>query len=636
MKNLILILLLPAMCQGQGLKQADKDYAMLNYSDAISGYEKHISKLKTKSTETDVLVNLANSCFYAKDYSKARKYYSQLYSQQGDGMNEELFARMISTLRIAGDYDRANDLVKSYYAKNAQRTKLMTYQKNKLDSLQPEYNNVVNLAINSAQSDFGVTLYGKEAVFSSSRPITDGQATPAGEIAYLNLYGSVRNPNNGQLSNAKGFLNNLNSGYHDATLVFSKDLSIVFFSRNFLTKKDKLDAPNGEVSNVMIMKANIKDNQLIDITPLDFNSKKYNCSQPFVSSDGKWLFFASDMPGGFGQSDIYVAELYNDGSTGEPVNLGAMINTPGIEMFPSISGDSLFFSSDFHYGYGGLDVFYAKMTGKTNFSIPENVGKPINSNMDDFAFLRLDDRTGYFSSDRKGGKGEDDIYWFDMVALKQFIEYSGLVLTKGDDAPVPNAKVQVYDLFNELILETQSDDKGNYDALLPCNTQLKFVYSKPEYSTETVSVSTPEKAGESKDNDVRLTSFSSLVEKDGNMEKIKVDPIYFEYNKWDITSQAETELNKILFAMEKFPNVKIKIESHTDARGSDSYNLKLSDNRAKSTMDYLISKGVDASRIESATGYGETRPKNKCKNGVKCSEEEYFMNRRSDFIVISK
>lgn len=633
--TLMMVLILPVTITAQDSKQADKEYAMLNYEKAISGYEKHISKLKKDSPATDVIVNLANSYFYTKDYPNARKYYFQVYSMQGNSMDETLFIRMISTLRTAEDYKRANELIKSYYSDNSQRIKLLGYQRNKLDSLESEYKEVVNLSINSTHADFGVSLYDKEVIFTSAREGA-GNTSEAGKYPYLSLYSATRNSNTGQLSNVREFLVNLNSGYHDATPAFGPDNNIVYFSRNFLTKKEKLDAQNGEVSNVMIMRGRVFNNQLVDVVPMDFNSKSYNCSHPFVSKDGKQLFFASDMPGGYGQSDIYVAELYNDGSAGEPVNLGPMINTPGVEMFPGISGDTLFFSSNAHYGYGGLDVFFSKMAGKTNFSIPENLGKPINSNMDDFAFIKLDDRTGYFSSDRTGGKGDDDIYWFNMTELQQFIEYSGLVLTKGDDAPIPNATVRVYDLFNDLVAELESDEQGKYDVLLPCNAQLKFIYSKPEYSTETIAVSTPEKGGESKDNNVRLTSFSSLVEKEGSMEKIKVEPIYFEYNKWDITSQAEEELNKILFAMEKFPNVRIKIEAHTDSRGSDSYNLKLSDNRAKSTMQYLISKGIDSSRIESAIGYGETRLKNKCKNGVKCSEDEHFTNRRSDFIVISK
>ncbi len=637
MKGLIYILIflfVPVLIKAQDYGQADKEYAMLNYDKAISGYEKYISKLKKGSPDGKVLINLANSYYMVKDYSNARKYYSQLYSMYGNSMEEKLFIRMISCMKAAGDNERADEQLKSYYSGNQKRIKMMGFQRNRLDSLKTEYNNVVNLSVNSDKADFGVALFRNEAVFASARN-PEGKTTGEG-ATYLNLYIATRNSNNGQLSNPKEFMLDVNSDYHDATLTFSEPSGYVFFSRNFLTKKEKLDADNGEVSNVMIMKGKVMGDQLTEITPLEFNSKNYNCSHPFVSQDGKLLFFASDMPGGFGQSDIYVAELFNDGSTGTPINLGEMINTPGVELFPSLSGDTLFFSSDAHYGFGGLDIFWSKMAGTTNFSIPENLGEPINSNRDDFAFIRLNDRTGYLSSDRVGGNGNDDIYWYDMKIVEQFIDYSGLVLTKGSDVPVPGAKVKVYDAFNDLITEFESDDEGNFEVSLPCNSQFKAVFSKPEYSTETVAISTPEKSGESKDNDVRLTSYSSLVEKDGDMEKIKVDPIYFEYNKWDITPQAETELNKILFAMEKFPNVKIKIESHTDARGSDSYNLKLSDNRAKSTMDYLISQGVDPNRIESATGYGETRLKNKCRNGVKCSEEDHFVNRRSDFIVISK
>ncbi len=633
MRTLFILLCIPFIGLSQGIREADRHYAMLDYSKAIHGYEKYMAKSKSNDVNIDVITNLANSHYFIREYEKARGYYFQLYSIQGNNMDEQLFIRLISTLRNAGDYERADELFHSYYAANAQRIKAYNYQKRKLDSLETEYNTIVNMAINSSESDFGVTVYDKEIIFSSARA-EEGKSTS--EASFLNLYKAIRNPNSGQLSNPQKFLTNLNSAFNDATLTFSKDKSIVFFSRNFLTKKEKLDASHGEISNVMIMKGRIQGNELVDITPLNFNSKKYNCSHPFVSPDGKLLFFVSDMPGGYGKSDIYVADLYNDGSTGEPVNLGPMINTPGTEMFPSMSGDTLFFSSNFHYGLGGLDIFYAKMGGKTNFSIPENLGAPVNSNADDFSFVRLDNRTGYFSSDRKGGKGSDDLYWFDMVELARFIEYSGLVLTKGDDTPIPHTKIQVFDAFNELVTEFQSDDQGKYDVALPCNSQLKLVYSKPDYSTESVHVATPEKAGDSPGNDVRLTSFSSLVEKDGEMEKIKVDPIYFEYSKWDVTPQAEVELSKILFAMQTFPNLKIKIESHTDSRGSDSYNLKLSDNRAKSTMAYLISKGIDPSRIESATGYGETRLKNKCKNGVKCSEDEHFINRRSDFIVISK
>lgn len=642
MKSIFLIIIVflssQVIAQGNAAKANDY-YKMLNYPMAIESYEKYIEKLKSGSPDVEIITNLANSYFFTNNYTKARTWYDKLYQMQGDGMNEDVFIRYINCYRINKDYDKANELTKSYYSSNPQRIKTLGFQKEKLDSMESNVSNVTNLQINTDKEDFGTAYFGKEIVFSSSRvsEVGGNNIYEWNNQPYLNVFVATQNKNNGQLSSAKGFLENLNSDYHDACLAFSKDLQTVYFSRNELNKKDKLSTDQGGISNVQLMKGTVSNNQLTDVVALDFNGKDFSCGQPAVSPDGKYLIFASNMPGGYGETDLYIAEIFSDGLTNTPINLGPMINTAGKEMFPSMSGDTLFFASDGFYGLGGLDVYAAIMKGTTNFSIPENLGEPINSNADDFAYiLNATDRTGYFSSNRKGGKGDDDIYWFNLVEVKQFIDFSGLVLSKNDNAIIPNADIKVYDAFNDLIFETKSNDKGEFDMELPCNAQFTAVFSKPEFSTENLKISTPEKKGESTGNDVRLTSFASIVEKEGEKEKIKVEPIYFEYNKWDITPQAVVELDKILFAMDKFPNLKIKIESHTDSRGSDSYNLKLSDNRAKSTMEYLISKGIDPSRIESAIGYGETKPKNKCTNGAKCTEDEFFVNRRSDFIVISK
>lgn len=635
---LFVLLTSTVFCQGSATK-ANEYYADLNYPMAIESYEKHVTKLKNDKPDREVITNLANSYFFTNDYLKARGWYDKLYQMQGDGMSEDLFLRMLTCYRANKDVDRANELMKSYYANNPKKLKMLSYQKKCLDSLPKTVESVVNLQVNTDMADFGTVFFGNDIVFSSSRPTseTGTELYEWNNQPYLNLFVATRNKNNGQLSNAENFLQNLNSDYHDAAVAFSKDLKTVYFTRNQLTKKAKLDTDASGTSQVQILKGTISGNEVVDVVALDFNGTNYSCGHPMLSPDGKHLFFVSNMPGGYGETDLYVAEVFADGQTGAPVNLGDMVNTAGREMFPFMSGDTLFFSSDGHYGLGGLDLFSTRMAGKTNYSVPENLGEPLNSNMDDFSLI-IDGqgRNGYFSSNRTGGKGDDDIYWFEWIALPQLLDYSGMVLSKNDNRPIPNATIKVYDMFNDLQFETTSDDEGNYAMELPCNAQFKAVFSKPDFSTESVDISTPEKSSASEGNNVLLTSFASIVEKEGDMEKIKVDPIYFEYNKWDITGEAITELDKVLFAMEKFPNLKIKIESHTDARGTDSYNLQLSDNRAKSTMEYLISKGISPYRIESATGFGETRPKNKCTNGIKCSEEDHYVNRRSDFVIISK
>lgn len=612
---------------------ADQYYAMLDYEKAIVGYQKQVEKQKKAIPSVEVLSKLANSYFHLKDYPNSNKYFEQLYTIQKTGMNESDFIRLISTSKAVNKSDKADELMKGYYSSNTQKLQMLNYQKAKLDSLETEYKRISNLGSNSKEADFGVTMYNNEVLFTSNRSIVEEENAKKN---YLNIFKANRSVTNGQLSNVAEYLSNLNTNYHDATPAFSPDFSMIYFSRNYLTVKEKLDVENGKVSNVLLMRAKVFDQRLVEIEALPFNGKDFNCSHPFITADGKQLFFSSDMPGGYGESDIYVADIYEDGSLSSPVNLGEMINTPGAELFPSMFGDTLFFSSNNHYGFGGLDLFSAIQKGKTNFTIPENLGEPMNSSADDFAYLRLPDRKGYFSSDRKGGKGNDDIYFFEMEEIKQFFALKGTVLTKGTDEPIPFADIKVSDLFGAPVATIKSDEKGNFDLVLPCNKQFDIEFSKKDFSTEHLQFATPEKKGEAKE-DVRLTSFASLVVKDNNgIEKIKVDPIFFGYNKWDVTPQAEVELQKILFAMQTFPSIKIKIESHTDARGKDAYNLTLSDNRAKSTMAYLLAKGIDPSRIESAIGYGESRLKNKCKNGVKCTEEEHFVNRRSDFIIISK
>lgn len=613
----------------QNLKKANQDFSTLNYEDAIYRYEKQLTKKKEGSQNVTLLQNLANSYYAIQKYDNAKGYYMNLYTLQGNNMNEKEFIRLVSSLRSVGNNDQADKIFDTYYSSDKEKLKIKEYQKSKLEGLESEYSRVVNLSINSPFADFGASINGKVAVFSSAR--SDGKT------GYLNLYKANRNPNNGELSSAELFLENLNSDYHDATFTFSRAGNEVFFSRNYLSKKGKLDAENNHNSHVMIMRGTIVGDKITNVVPCGFNSKEYNCSHPFVTADGKHILFASDMPGGFGGSDIYIAELYNDGSTGEPVNLGPMINTAGAEMYPSVSGDTLFFSSDFHYGFGGLDVFSSIMKGETNYSVPENLGKPINSSKDDFSFIRVHERTGYFSSNRDGGKGGDDIYWYDMVDLITEINYNGIVLTKGDDAPIPNAKIKVHDIFGDLVAEYESNEDGEYSLVLPLDSQFKVIYSKVNYSTEEEMVYTPKKAEDSDGNNVRLTSFASLVEKDENeVEKIRVNPIYFDLDMAEITDKAIEELNKIEYAMKTFSNIRIKIEAHTDSRGKDKYNLELSDKRAKSTRDYLISVGIDPERILSAIGYGETRLLNKCSNGVKCTDEEHAVNRRSDFIIVEK
>lgn len=340
-----------------------------------------------------------------------------------------------------------------------------------------------------------------------------------------------------------------------------------------------------------------------------------------------------------GETDIYRAPVKADGTVGTAKNLGPTINTAGREMFPTLQNGMLYFSSDGHYGIGGLDVFSAKIKGD-GFEAPNNMGKPFNSAKDDFNIYWMKDGiNGYISSNRLGGKGDDDIYFFMKDGQNWYQDVFGDVRESTTKELIPLATVKVYDELDSLIAETTADSLGRFEVQLPCSSTHRLVFSKENHSTEELAVTTPDtpKVPEDGDEeDVYLTLYKTLVKEEDGVEKIIVNPIYFEYDKSEITPQAIVELDRVINAMNKFPNLVIKIESHTDSRGGDKYNLELSDARAKATMAYLIQQGIDPSRIISAVGYGETRIKNQCKNGVKCTDEEHFANRRSDFIVVKK
>lgn len=615
-------------------ERANNYFEDFKFDKAIELYEDLASQKQKPSLH--IIQRLADSYFNINDYHHAKDWYARLYSIQGKEIEEGNFIKLVQCLKSDKDITAADELLKKYY-KDPRKLKMIMAQKEYLDSISKEKPKFVldNLEFNSKKSDFAPHLYSNGLVFASSRDtLKSNKLYPWNNQPYLDLY--ITNPKIKDYV-PKKFLENIESAYHDATIAFSWDSKTVYFTRNYI-KKNKLSANSDGLSNMQILKGTISGNSLINVTSLSFNSKDYSCGHPALSPDGRYMYFTSNMPGGYGDSDIYVVELNSSGDAGKkPVNLGPTINTRGREMFPFVADNELYFSSDGHYGMGGLDVFGSAILSEMEYSLPLNMGEPINSNMDDFSYMkRIASNSGYLASNRAGGKGDDDIYYFEGAPV-DCLEYSGYVLNKKTKEPIPDATIEVYDSEEGMIMATKAREDGFFSFILPCNTTNRFVFTKNEHSTKTVMVEAKENPVEpSTNNIVYLTPFESVVEKEGDVEKIKVEPIYFDYDKSDITARAEIELEKVLFVLKEFPKTKIKIESHTDSRGKDNYNMELSDDRAKSTRRYLISKGVDMGRIESAYGYGESRLKNECGNGAKCSEQKHLINRRSDFIIVSK
>lgn len=638
----LLLCVTSGLAQQRQLKKADRLFADFAYVDAAKAYEEYLAEEPNPGTET--ITRVADSYYYTGNHGSALRWYTKLHTILADNMDENHFNRYIQSLRAAEDYQKADELVKNRLEQKGDQAMIERFRKQRayLDSINaaPSNYTISNLASNSDKADFGTAFYGNQVVFSSSRDTTEvgGKTYSWNEQPYLELYIADRNAEDGSLFNAQKFLPDEQTQYHNATVSFMPDLKTVYYSANIVKPSDKLITNEENTANFEIIKGTIEEDKLSKKEKLPFNSKEYSVGHPAVSSDGKWLFFASDMPGGYGDTDIYVARIFDDGKLGDVKNLGSTINTAGREMFPFINDSILYFSSDGHYGLGGLDIFESSLIKDNEFSEPKNIGKPVNSNVDDFSYI-IDKgkKYGYFSSSRKGGKGDDDIYYFTRQEPPCNQIVSGKVTNLKYKVPINQADIKVYDEFGDVIASVKTKEDGTYSIEVPCGSKIKVEASKPNHTTESKELETSKKHNEEiKNIDFELSNYDDLVKKEDNVEKVDINPIYFEFDKSDITPQAAEELDKVVYVMKNFPAIEIKIESHTDSRGDDAYNMRLSNDRAQSTYKYIISRGIDPSRIESVKGYGESQLRNKCSNGVKCTDEEHALNRRSDFIIVKK
>jgi outer membrane protein OmpA-like peptidoglycan-associated protein/tetratricopeptide (TPR) repeat protein len=631
--SILLLLLCTIAFSQQKLKKANRLFDEMAYVEAAEAYEEYFEKAKSEKPQGTSLLNLADAYYFTRNYSKASKWYGKAE------LDDVRFNRYVQSLRIQKKYDEADRLMQQRMGNDAQKLQRFNRQKLYLDSITklPPAFTVTNVAsVNTDKSDFCTAFYGTQVVFSSSKDTMKigGKTYKYNMQPYLELYIADRNEGDGMLINQKKFVAKNQIDYHNAVVAFSPDMHTMYYSANTVRPSGKLNNSKGGTNNLGVFYGLVEVDNLREVKPLPSNSLEYSVAHPALTEDGRWLYFVSDMPGGYGETDIYKVEVMADGTFGQPQNLGPVVNTPHKEMFPFVQGNVLYFSSKGHYGLGGLDVFKSKITADS-YGEPENMGMPINSNLDDFALVfSADGSYGYLSSNRDGGRGDDDIYYFTRKEeCKQSV--SGVVLHKKIKTPLKGAKITAVGADGKFIASAEADNDGYYTFILPCDAVVIIQASEEDYTAEKAEVVTA-KEPEQRKVDFELTKYDDLVIKQGEVEKVAINPIYFDLDKYDITKQAVIELDKVVYVMKNFPGIIIKIESHTDSRASDEYNITLSQNRARATYQYIISKGIDASRIESVTGYGETRLLNGCSNDVPCSEEEHQLNRRSEFIIVRK
>jgi outer membrane protein OmpA-like peptidoglycan-associated protein len=494
---------------------------------------------------------------------------------------------------------------------------------------------VEDAGINSKYSDYGSAIYLDKVVFTSSRD-TGSLAQRKHKWTnqyFTNLYSA--DLSDGMTPGAvKKFDKAINTKFHESTPTFTKDGKTMFFTRNNYINCEK-GKSESKVTLVKIYQASLENGKWDNVKEVPFNSNNYSTAHPALSSDEKTLYFASDMPGTLGQSDLYKVKINEDGSFGSPENLGNTINTEGRETFPSVTDENeIYFASDGHPGLGGLDIFVSKINPDGTFGKVQNIGEKANSNKDDFAYL-IDTKTrrGFFTSNRDGGQGYDDIYKF--LETKRLLceqELYGEITDLETSVILPGAKISLFDSRFNLVSVTNSDEKGNYSFNVECGKTYNVRAEKTEYTTKEQKVTVDDKRGKTH-LPIALEKATCKVAIGDDLGKcFGIKMIYFDLDKYDIRREAAFDLEKILDVLSQNPTMKLDIRSHTDSRQTFKYNEILSDKRAKSTINWLVKNGVDPSRL-TGRGYGETQLVNQCADGVKCSEEEHQLNRRSEFII---
>lgn len=631
------IISINAYSQKAKLNTAETQYNNFAYINSIETFERIAGK-GYKSAE--IFQKLGNAYYFNGEFQSAAKWYAELFAL-GSDYDKEYYYRYAQSLKTIGENKKADEYLEKFsaIANDDNRAKFFRNEEDYLKRIKANSGryDISKTTINSKYSDYGSTVYNNKLVFTSARDTGSlGQRIHTWTDQYFTSLYSSDLDENFNPNKVERFDNHLKSKFNESTPVFTKDSSTVYFTRN-----NYLDGKRGQngsgITLIKIYKAVLKNNEWTDIKELPFNSNEYSTAHPALSPDEKTLYFASDMPGTLGQSDLFKVAIIGKDTYGKPVNLGPLVNTPGRETFPFISQDNeIYFASDGHPGMGGLDIFMSKINADGSFKRIENIGSDINSPFDDFAYwIDLDTRYGFFSSNKVNGLGFDDIYKFKelrRIGCEQAL--SGLITDAATLELLPNAKVSLYNNEHNLIESTTADDKALYTFNVECDNNYYVRAEKENYFTKEVSVSIPDENG-STDLPIALETSVKKVKVGDDLAKfLEIPIIYFDLDKSNIRPDAALELSKVLDVLQQSHKMKIDIRSHTDSRASTKYNESLSERRAKSTMKWLIDNGISADRLTSK-GYGESRLINKCADGVECTEAEHQLNRRSEFIIMS-
>ena len=602
--------------QTKETKRADKLYAKLDYIDAAKEYEK-------LEPSPYIYKQIAESYYNIFDSKNAVAWYAKATATQQDA---EIYYHYAQMLKAEGKYEEANAQMKKFasMAPSDQRAVQFNQDPNFLPKLknQPKLYDEKVLDINDDKyGSFGGVLADDNSFYFASTRNTARRKYGTNEQPYLDLYTSTYNAN-GTFSEPVP-VSDLNTKWHDGPAAISADGKTMYFNSESFNERKQFErdkANNLKIGQIYLYKTVKNGDKWGEPQLLPFNSKEWSSKNPSISKDGKWLYFSSDRQNALGGFDIWKVEVKGGNSYGEPVNLGNKVNTEGNEDYPYITDDNrLFFSSDRPNGFGALDVFVIDL-GKGGDA--KNVGAPVNTAKDDFAFsFNTTKNIGFFSSNRSG---VDKLYSATPVCG---VEAIVLVKDAKTGRILANAAVSILDDKNNVIEKRMSGPDGKVTYNVDCNRAYTIQASMQGYENGSFPIA------KTNGGTVNVSADLVPIEVPITTPVIVLNEIYFEFNKSNITREAAFELDKAVETMKVNPTIVVMVKAHTDSRGTDKYNMNLSNRRAKSTVQYIISKGISRDRI-SGQGYGESEPKVKC--GDNCTEEEHTQNRRSEFLIVKK
>lgn len=637
--------------QNKSAKYGDLLFEHLSFSDAIKSYE---TAIKHGENGQDVYRNLADAYYNNGMYKDANKWYNKILSSselKSEFVSSDIYFKYVQTLKSDNNYveaDKVMDLMAEKFKEDL-RVKLYLADKSYLKTLNANpsaFKATLMDNVNTAYSEYGAAMYKGHIIFASSQNRSD---------YYPGIHSWTNDPFtklyaapvyiDGYVGESKPFSKKIEGKLNESTPTFSLDGQTMYFSSN---NRDPLKKQEG-IIRVELYKATLDNKgQWSNVERLPFNTANSSSAHPAISPDGQWLYFVSDRAGTYGQSDLYRVKVLAGGSFGTPENLGDKINTEGRESFPFISTNNvLYFASDGRPGFGGLDIYGTKINDDDTFGDIINLGNTVNSNYDDFAFyLDPNCKFGFMTSNRPDGKGKDDLYFvreIDGIDMDFYQSIEGKVYDILTSKAISEAKVTLYDDNHKKIEEILTDKSGSYkftDKI--CSVRYTIGVDKTGYNTIELGLPAINKSnGAELDFGIeggKGISIDYLIEGveikvgDDLFKVLKLDAIYFDLGKYNIRPDAERELYKILEVLRKYPNMRIDVRAHTDVSGSDGFNYLLSQRRAESAVNWLISRGINRSRL-TGRGFGSSMLVNECFKGVPCPAYKHQENRRSEFIV---